>query len=1150
MSADKLFGVGLLVGAVDRNATDVLEDVRESLDEAGRSADRAGEKTTRFGRTWDRIMGALNVVQLDRIRDAVEGLNDRIADGLNVSSTSLESWGAQFGQTYRAATAGLGQFQGIVDSVRGEISGVAHSLQIDAADMVQATSVLARAGHRLSDYGLSVRDLGGSIQAGLLGGQDLANVLTSLSEGYDLGAAGAGRLLDRVTALGERFGVGADAARAMPQVLQAVDAAAARFPDLASDVSGLTESVVRLGLAQQQRLGGTFSQHIESAAGVLGHLADSRRGIEDLLSGVQGQFPELAQEIGIATGSASEAFDTILQDPLTFAARMAEVYRGMDQGTPHAMRLRRLLEQMGPGFSFLIQGGEESARALEAAGAEVTNFQGAYSRMARSASGSTRTFAESMDLANERFQTQLNSMVHSMPGYRGFERNVINRQTAAYRWWYEWIDRLANRNGPFASLTRVMLASRRGGIGGFAIAIEQELGSFPRISSAIQSTIPFMGALGDAAVGAGTSIIPLAVAFKSLGFRLPRIGGMFQRVGSVLRTVFGVGTTAAGRAVTGGAVRAFIRRIPFIGGILGVIFDLPEIIQSFRTEGITGGIRRILHSVVNGIALGIPDLLRSLTGFDLIERIFDHILVAFNVRRISEAFRGGDIGRGIFEVFTGILGSAFGGIGSYIRDYFEDVFGFDPLSSAFERIKSIWNRISAVARIAVGAVMMVIQRLGDAWDGIASKFIQGLAPVGEAFDKIYGIVSDLAEDALADQLKNAWIVVGRASDFVLGQMSHGFDLIVGQIVSWSEWMKSDGVDTFIDWAIAGVRVFFRVTAGLVSLREHWQWFVESVRAGGAAFGVVIRSGLMIPILSARNTLYSISDAFREVFEGIRVAMAQTISSMISSVVGVVRSIPGVGSALQGQLDQIEQSATSFFETERNAARVSASTRRADARRRHTEYLREAGAVATAERSFSETYAGGARRVASAMAGQLATGEAIVSAMNDARGATRAAFGEFGVAIGGLSAEGRARSAVQLQEQRRIAVAGVEGLNLSEDERGRISSVISSASDPGSVFEEARRASEITNRRRRGQAISDIERRAAVGATEARRPGGRPGAGGGSAAREAARGTARDADARRLARELVIDRFGREAARQLRDALQIRTVRGHGAVSEG
>jgi hypothetical protein len=1089
----KLLGFGFLIGAKDDGATKTTEKISEGFDKVSESVEQTGRSSQALQR-FGNALSSINVLQLSRISGALDSIADRAGALPGVGETTeLESFGAQFSQTYRAATAGLGEFRGAVDAVRGQISSAAHTFGVDAEGMIQSVAQLARSGHSLEDFGLSVRALAGAEQAQALAGVELANVLTGLSEGYDLGAEGAGRLLDTVTAIGERVGSATQATAAMPQVMQAIDEAAARFPGIGQNVDTAVESIMRLAAAEQQRLGVDFGGGIESAIQAFTELAGQRREMEGLITGLSSDFPDLARDIGIASGDIGGSIEAIMSDPVRFAAQMQELYSTLEPGSAEAMRLRAALEGMGPAFGFLVQGGERSQAALEAATASLGNTEGAFNRVASSAAGSSRTFADRMEALEDVFKTRLNAITRRH--YPDFEERVLTRQREAYQNLGDRIDRFTSGSGPLATLGRSFRALQRGGVAGLSVALEQELKTkFPALGRKIKEFLPMLDGLGSGFFEAATQAGPMLIAMEKMKIPLPNLGKLFRlafnpitlvaggfyllykyghllpqifdglgdvltdfakdfsdmvkdvdfeeigrnlfdgileaftttegqleetdeparKIGraivSILRTAWGVvrdfvggfwqrivewvtepatiqeqftrGASVAGvaagtalgvgmltpfrgallRTLGGGLIRAFggigkifkslggsifrgaaggiargglratLTKIPYIGAILGVLFDLPEIINTFDTEGIGAGINRVLSSITDGLLLGIPSLIDTVTGTTYATDLIDWLIGVFNIEGVVSAIEEGDYGRAIGEALLGgfkqVVSAVFG----------EDIAGeamegaLENLSKIGDMFSDIWDAYTGYAEPIWDAWMGAMDEIGgifsQLWsdtispllDDIKKEFPE-LAPYIEGIKDFVSDLFDLDSDRLLDGIESFGNLIDRVKPRVVefvewfgGKMTWLHENVIPFVV--------DGVKTFADrirTVIGVVRVLARIfktafegiVRGIAITKTYWEGFKEVLGTGFQAFGATIRLHLLTPFLNVRNTWMSVVETLRAGFTSVKMSILEIMSTILNSIRDLANSIPGlsrlVGPGLGEAADRMSES---------------------------------------------------------------------------------------------------------------------------------------------------------------------------------------------------------------------------------------------------
>lgn len=1070
MADRQLYGIGFVFGAEeDASIERAADDVRKSLDGVVRAADTIGSESSRdinrfarevaslagttsgvrgVSRAQDEAKGktdrwrdaltslfsggeqgarrltaamnAINSINLNTIRSQIEGLADSMG-GLDVTSTGLESHGAQFGQTYRQATAGLGPYRAEVDAVRGQISGLSYTLGVGAEGMIAYAAGVARAGHSLEDFGLSMRDVAGMEQAGIIQGAELAALLTDLSNSYGLGADGARNLMDRMVALGESFGFGADALRQMPSVMSAIGPVARDLGWTGEQAGLAAESIMRLAMANTA-LGGAPQESFESAVATFTQIGGARREMEQMLSGLQGDFPALATNLGIAVGDVGQAFDAMSQDPVRFMQSIRRMYQGATE-PGQQMRLRTAMTELGERFGWVAQGGEDIGAALERALGPIDNAAGAMSRLGSSAAGAALTFSDAMDRMREGFQTQLGTMVRSMPGYQGFERRVLQRQRDAFRGLTERIRETTEGTGAFSAVVRTMLATRRGGVGGLAIAIGEELGgAFPALNEQLRTTLPLLGALGDEMFEAAASTLPMLGALGQMGVRFPSLGGamgfllnpltlliagigyfavrgdaaaddierltarlaaassrgaematafaesvgrvdwdkvgndivegilvafgvmegsgtqselsrslatilgsVFEATGTILRGVVRgmwtrvvewivepanvedqvarggaalgvtIGTTlsaalmsplrntllrGAGRAVLGVGLRG----IPGVGAILGMLLDLPEIIGSFRTEGISGGMERLLSSALNGFLLGIPRLVARFTGFDLVGMIVRGFMDFSGMSRVVDAIEDGDWSRvimeGLFNTFSGI----FLGIPGIIRTLMERSSGGGVFDTVFEWVSSLLPMLaSAVERIS--------EVFGQGWawaaDNVIPHLVDGVMAIWDAVQVVARGVMWFANHVTIPVFNTLLSIGRRVFGLVFRVAYDSFSMIGNRL--WELWSETISpvlglvVDIFREyftWAWQNTVSAFEAIAGVV--RWLWREVVSPVLSTLGAVWDEVFGGLSS---SGESVFGGIADAIEWLWSSVVYPVFNAIGRIVTFVLG-------------------------------------------------------------------------------------------------------------------------------------------------------------------------------------------------------------------------------------------------------------------------
>jgi len=1107
---------------------------------------------------------------------------------------------------------------------------------MDVQSLTRLNRGVLTAGVSLDELGLSQRQVAGALQSGMIDAEGFGQSLREMRQNLGMSGEDIGSLLDEFTALGESVGEGEAFVRGVPTLLEGIREGVAEFPALRNNSRQLLTSLGRLARGMQQVSGSTPEEALGATNQVFQTLLGSRRNLRDLFSGMGSDFDDLATQLGIGGAGVGGALEMILSDPATFAVRAAELFeQSGGAGTVMGDRLTSVLSRMGPSFVRLVDGSEESTAALAVMRQEMGDTEGAFGRMAQSASGSTRTFSGNMERLRDNFNEHLNQMPRLASGRR-FDTEVLRQQARAYRTLGRRVDAATARTDGFGVAARLLRGTRRGGLVGLSVVIQDELGQrFPELRRQIGETLPVLGEFGGAAFEGAQQIAPLLVGMRALKIEIPGLGGamrllfnpitliagglyllirywdriepmlevgarafrdwsrsalesvreidwqslgrdivdgvlmafgtvadmegsnetsrafaeglrnvflaagtmvrgmasgiwdrvvewimepeggwgrfrrggavagvalaavmftpmrgplvagagrmfmwlggrmvammaargvlgsailrgggaagrgvgsllgrmigiptgqaiassvqasisgtatgaatrgaggLFGRIGSSLAGVFGRG---GARAVSGMALRTAVRGIPVVGAILGVLFDLPQILQSFRTDGITGGITQLLDSVINGVLLGLPRLLERFTGFDIIDTLFEYM--GFN--RMMAAWSSGSWSTILTEGLWNLFSAVFGNIPNIIRAAVEDITGTDVLGDMLgnigEMITEGWDVAVAVADVlwdtfrelasiladvlqplweAMSLAFRELQAVGaDVWGELRDVMRDVFTEVQAAFTDVIGliqetvfpIIEDLGElfmGVWTDYIQPAFSEAGRFIYRVLIQqvLPAGRRLFrgLGRLVMWwwenvtspvletlgrtflrvMNFMRETGFRVIGAIARFMVEQFFDAMAAIASIRANWEGMVNTMQATSNAVQVIIRNSLVSPLLEAEDAIMTISERIEEVFAGLRLVVVNLVRSLVTQLRDAVVSMGPVGALLAGPLNDAVTQMDAAFNREQaviaelhRTNRIDSNARR-DARNERARESREALLAAVNARS--------------------------------------------------------------------------------------------------------------------------------------------------------------------------------------------------------
>jgi hypothetical protein len=351
------------------------------------------------------------------------------------------------------------------------------------------------------------------------------------------------------------------------------------------------------------------------------------------------------------------------------------------------------------------------------------------------------------------------------------------------------------------------------------------------------------------------------------------IGRVFSNMGSFL---------TGGRTLAGGALRTILRRLPYIGAVIGVLFDLPDIIASFKTEGILSGFRTLFGSIVNGLLFGIPRMVEgALGGVNITGGIFDFLMDLFNIEEIVAYFRSGEILRGIVEALYSMPG------GNLVRMLMEHVLGEDAVSEYLDGVTDLLRTWGGIIQKTFNQWLSYVEPLWDEWMVV--------------FREVGGVMGELWDDTLKPLLED---ILGFDLDAGgIGDMfgdaegsSRSFGETLRGVMDWLmpkiQWLSREAMPLVVRWfqewadkVRTAVRVLRAVGDVFEFLGGYISWWWSNVtlpvfnalrEVGGAVFGALAEfvswwwENVTLPVFNALSSVWTtvtegIEDAAKAVF---------------------------------------------------------------------------------------------------------------------------------------------------------------------------------------------------------------------------------------------------------------------------------------------
>lgn len=307
---------------------------------------------------------------LGRIEDSLRGMTSGGID------TRLEGMFTAFDKGFAPAAARAGKTGAALKGLEKQVFSTAFAMNRSADDVGRNILALERAGLSLEGVlgkGGTMADYQKVLEATGMSSEAFSRSFNLLSKRFKMGEPGARKYLDTFSKQVTALGMGEQAFKSLPGMLESMDQALItslreQGPEAAET---MIKSMVNLGAVLQEH-GTDPMQSLSKASTIFSAFAKSSEAIPNMLSGQSVQFDDLTNELTFLEGGIEgtmKALAAASKDPAKFTAKLSGVYeqlgkQGGEAGKIMQKRLLVAMKDLGPDFINVIRHGSGVADTL------------------------------------------------------------------------------------------------------------------------------------------------------------------------------------------------------------------------------------------------------------------------------------------------------------------------------------------------------------------------------------------------------------------------------------------------------------------------------------------------------------------------------------------------------------------------------------------------------------------------------------------------------------------------------------------------------------------------------------------------------------------------------------------------------------------
>jgi phage-related protein len=789
-------------------------------------------------------------------------------EGINLTN-GLEAEAQAAAVSTRALGANMGYTGEALSNFTRRAAGMSMALNIGADTAGKAVRAFDEAETEMRAIGFeSAADVARFTEAFGVDADLLRNNTMQMAREFELSTEQIERVMSATVEYGQRSGDVAGSLNGLGETMEHMRQQAALM-GTTLDTQELTQHAV-----SAQALAAAYFEMDQdsgraraSATALSDVLLQNRREMQNMFSGTQDELPQLAQELGIATGDIQGAFQAMQAGPAEFMAGMAQM---VQQTSGNAEQQSRLFDFMRARLEGAV--GEEQAATMmnffrtanEGALAAITAVQGATNNLGelgREAHRTGRTMQEMFDRAKEAAQTALRGVA------RGDARAFLAESTVELRRMGAAMREVGQQEGAMGGLVRA--ASRVSQLGGLGLLPEQlrvtgmlagQLGeSFGPVFSQLTS---FDGLAQTAATGLilfGTRLVQSRVAGESWSESLTRTATEFSGM-------FASSIRDAGEMITN-----FARE-----------FGNFDIAGLFSGEGASGG---ILAPILKAF-----DEIDFTAIWENLKRGFAQIPWAEMWVSMKESFASlpwAELWEGLKTVggalWNDVLLPAWEGVWADLEPWL--------VENAPDILLWLGAAMLAGTAAIVAAILAPVYAIGFALAGILAEWFNGfMEDLGQLGGAIEYVWDTYIKEPIVESMDSAWAhVVDRLMDVksffinIFVRIQNHITSVVNRIVSTFTGAFPRISARLAEFASSVSAKFSEIVAGANAIWEGMVTYVSEVFT--RVVGVI--QGVVASITSVWNGIVEVLrvpwDGFIEWFSEIWTGASEAVSGIISGI---------------------------------------------------------------------------------------------------------------------------------------------------------------------------------------------------------------------------------------------------------------------------